>query len=56
MKPEDKKRAKDARNDHTLHVALVMRDDVGKSDAILIAYVEGKAGLSARLNKTGAVS
>lgn len=53
MKPEDKKRAKDARNDHTLHVALVMRDDVGKADAILIAYAEGRSGLSARLNKTG---
>jgi len=38
------------RNDFRLHVSLIMRDNVSEADARIIAYSEGKAGLTKRLN------
>lgn len=55
MNDNDKKRVKETRNDFNLHTALIMRDGIGKTDAVVLAYSEGKAGLSARLNPKGAV-
>lgn len=54
MSPEEKKRLTKAKNNHTLHVALIMRDEVSKADALVVAYSEGQSGLNARLNVTGA--
>lgn len=57
MKPQstasDRLLAKEYKNDHTLHVALIMRDGVSKPDALICAYAEGKAGLNSRLNPAG---
>lgn len=44
-------RIKAAKLDHDLHVALLMkRDGLSKSDAIVMAYLDGLQGLNDRLN------
>lgn len=53
MSPDEKALVKKAKNDFTLHVALIMRGGSSKPDATILAYHEGKAGLSARLNPAG---
>lgn len=46
----EKTKIKAAKNDHMIHVGLIMRShNLGKSDAAVLAYVEGKDGLDARL-------
>lgn len=53
MSAENKARVKAAKNDFNLHLALIMREGTSKPDAAVLAYSEGKAGLSARLNPAG---
>lgn len=48
-----KVRAKAAKLDHDLHVALLMKKEkLSKSDAIVMAYLDGLSGLNDRLNVT----
>lgn len=38
-----------AKKDFALHLALIMREGVGKTEACVVAYAEGSDGLDARL-------
>lgn len=49
---DEKKAFAKAKTDHDLHVLLIMRtDEQSKAEALVTAYREGTAGLSARLAK-----
>lgn len=37
------------KNNFALHVALIMRDNISKPDALILAYAEGASGLNTRL-------
>ncbi|QCS37238.1 hypothetical protein [Tortoise microvirus 73] len=46
-----RERVKRAKTDHDLHVLLLMkREGLSKSDAIVMAYLDGLNGLQDRLN------
>lgn len=50
MAAADKKAAAQLRTDHDLHVLLVMKSKAcTKAEALVIAYAEGRDGLSKRL-------
>lgn len=45
----DKHQKAQAKKDFTLHVALIMREGLGKTEAQIVAYAEGQKGLDGRL-------
>lgn len=49
---EVKKRIKEARNDHDIHILALMRGQkMTKSEAMVMAYLDGPLGLDDRLSQ-----